>query len=63
MRKLHPLRALQAFEAAARLGSFKAAAAERHVMGAEVALAQHIRRADIEAFASRMGTVDGKASP
>lgn len=31
MRKLPPLRALQAFEAAARLGSFKSAAAELHV--------------------------------
>lgn len=31
MRKLPPLRSLQAFEAAARLGSFKAAAAELHV--------------------------------
>ena len=31
MRKLPPLRSLQAFEAAARLGSFKSAAAELHV--------------------------------
>lgn len=31
MRKLPPLRALQAFEAAARLGSFKSAAVELHV--------------------------------
>ncbi|WHZ11708.1 MAG: Transcriptional regulator, LysR family [Burkholderiaceae bacterium] len=31
MRKLPPLRSLQAFEAVARLGSFKAAAAELHV--------------------------------